>query len=194
MKRAFLLAVAALSFLAFAAPAQKAEAAVSVGLSVGGRHSGFSLSFQSRPEVVLIPSSRVYYTQDFDQDLYCYGDDWYYVDDGAWFYSRSYRGPFVEIAFTSVPFEVRNVPVGYRRHWGGSNSYYTNRYGTTTRDRSWSDRSQTSTRDRNWGDRDPSSHRDRNYNDRNQGRGRGEGNHGRGNGWGRGGSKGRGRG
>jgi hypothetical protein len=172
---------------------------VSVGISIntGGRHGGFSLNFQSRPDLVLIPSSRVYYVRNYDRDLYCYGNDWYYVDDGDWYMSRSYRGPFVQIVFASVPYEIRSVPVRYRRHW--SRTYSTPTYGYRHRDRSWVDtswdrnRSQSWERDRqnqdrgdgrNWGDRNRNGDRGKNQN-RNRDRGNrgGNGNH---RGWNRG--------
>jgi len=121
MKRTLLLATALGVFLGFAQPAPQAQAAVSVGFSIGsrGRHDGFSLSFRSRPDVVLIPSSRVYYAQDADEDLYFYDDAWYCVQDGVWYTSDSYQGPFAAIGFSSVPYEIRNVPGSYRRHWEG---------------------------------------------------------------------------
>jgi hypothetical protein len=204
MKRALLLSVAALAFLAFAVPARQAQGAVSVGVSIhtGGRHGGLSLNFQSRPDVMLIPSSRVYYVRNYDRDLYCYGDDWYYVDDGDWYTSRSYRGPFVQIVFASVPYEVRSIPVSYRRHWGRSTSAPGYGY---HRDRSWVDQSSDRNRsrgdrshswerdrqdrnrrdDRNWGDHDRN--RNERDQDRNRNRGRenrgGNGNH---RGWNRG--------
>jgi len=121
MKRTLLLATALGVFLGFAQPAPQAQAAVSVGFSIGssGRHDGFSLSFRSRPDVVLIPSSRVYYAQDADEDLYFYDDAWYCVQDGVWYTSDSYQGPFAAIGYSSVPYEIRNVPGSYRRHWEG---------------------------------------------------------------------------
>jgi len=121
MKRTLLLATALGVFLGFAQPARQAQAAVNVGFSIGsgGRHDGFSLSFRSRPDVVLIPSSRVYYAQDADEDLYFYDNAWYCVQDGVWYASDSYQGPFAAIGFSSVPYEIRNVPGSYRRHWEG---------------------------------------------------------------------------
>ena len=124
MKRTLLLATALGVLLGFALPAPQAQAALNVGFSIGsgGRHNGFSLGFQSEPDVVLIPSSRVYYAQDADVDLYSYDDAWYCVQDGVWYASDSYDGPFVAIGFSSVPYEIRNVPVSYRRHWEGYTS------------------------------------------------------------------------
>ena len=75
MKRALLLA-ALWTLIGFAWPAPQAQASVSVGVSIGsGRHGGFSLRFASRPNVVLIPSSRVYYAPDLGTNyFFCRGD------------------------------------------------------------------------------------------------------------------------
>jgi len=211
MKRALLLATALAAFLGFALPASQAEASVSVGVSIGtGHRGGFALSFSSRPNVVLIPSSRVYYAPDLDEDLYSYDDEWYYCDGDNWYSGPSYDGPFVAIAFTSVPYQIRTVPVSYRRHWGGYTGYRapayrapvtntnyryrapaTHSYPTRTwsdrnsQNRQWNDRnSQSNDRDGQWNDRN-NDHRDGNNNGRGNGRGRGNGHgngHGRGNG------------
>jgi len=197
MKRALILATALAALLGFAAPARQAQAAVSVGLSIGsGRHGGFSLSFSSRPNVVLIPSSRVYYAPSLNEDLYCYGDDWYYCDEGEWYMGSSYNGPFVQIAFTSVPYEIRTVPVSYRRHWGGSYRNYSapvyHAPVTTYRNRTWNNVVNRTWNERN--DRDDRYDRnDQNRGDNRNGNGRGnrgngrghqnnQGNHGHGNG------------
>jgi hypothetical protein len=209
MKRALILAAALATLVGFALPARQAQASVSVGVSIGsGRHGGFSLRFASRPNVVLIPSSRVYYAPDLDEDLYAVDDEWYYCDDGTWYVADSYDGPFVAIAFASVPYEIRSVPVHYRRHWGSSSGYYGNsgysgysgdtRYRSTYRDpvttptygygdrnRTWSNREQG-----NQGGNQTQWNDDRN--DRgngqggNRGNGRGRGNHGHGRGQGQG--------
>jgi hypothetical protein len=153
--------------------------------------------------MVFIPSSRVSYARNYDQDLYCYGDNWYYVDDGGWYTSRFYDGPYVQIAFASVPYYVRSVPVSYRRHWGGTTQSYSYGY---QRDRSWVDQTQSPDRNRTSGDRNQTwqqgqnrgndgSWSDRNSNrddrgqnqNRNQGRGRGnKGGNGNHRGWNRG--------
>ena len=165
MKSRLLVLLAGLLLLGFAAPARQAQAAVSVGVSVvtGGPHRGLSLSFSSRPEFVVIPGSRVYYGRDIDRDVYCYGDEWYYVDDGAWYEGPSYRGPFVQVTFSSVPYEIRGIPVRYRRHWSdpwssnrttyrdyGSGSYGNNRGGYS--DRTWN---QNNNQQREWNQNDP---------------------------------------
>ena len=101
--------------------AMPARAATSVGISihVGDPYRGGSLTFVREPDVVVVPDTRVYYVRDYDDDLYRYGSYWYYVEDGFWYRARSWRGPFINVSYMSVPHSVRVVPVRYRRHWGG---------------------------------------------------------------------------
>jgi hypothetical protein len=193
MKRTLLLAAALGALLGFAQPARPAQAAVSVGFSIGsgGRHNGFSLSFRSRPDVVLIPSSRVYYAQDANEDVYFYDDAWYCVEDGVWYTADSYQGPFVAVGFSSVPHEIRNVPGSYRRHWEGYaapapryRDAYQDRSGSNRDRGGWNQNRGDGNQGQSWGDRNDTSDRG------NQGRGHGangdHGNRGRGN-WNRGG-------
>jgi hypothetical protein len=91
--------------------------------------------------------------QNYDYDLYRYGDYWYYVDDGYWYRSSSWRGPFVEIRVSAVPRTLISVPVRYRHHW---------------RNVSYSDASYYRSRDRE------RSHRDHGRDDRHHDRGRGK--------------------
>ena len=104
--------------LALTAPASKADAAdVSINLRVGDPYRGPSLVFQSEPRVVVVPGTRVYYVQDYDYDVYRYGNYWYYTYDGGWYRARRYSGPYVYVGVQSVPRSVAYVPVKYRRHW-----------------------------------------------------------------------------
>ena len=85
---------------------------------VGSRYEGSNLRFTSAPSMAVIPDSRVYYLRDeSDLDLYRYGNDWYYVDDGTWYRASSWRGPFLAMRSSNVPAEILNVPAGYRRSW-----------------------------------------------------------------------------
>lgn len=120
MKRILLMAALAALLISAAMPA-RSEAAVSVGVSlhVGDPYRGLSLNFRSQPDMALIPASHVYYTRNYDRDLYRYGRSWYYVEDDCWYRSSSYNGPFVRIDVSSVPRQIYNVPTRYRRAWGG---------------------------------------------------------------------------
>jgi hypothetical protein len=134
MKRS-LYALAAAAMLAATVTAT-ANAATSVDLrvSVGDRYHGATLAFTNEPEVVLVPDTKVYYVQHEDCDLYRYGRYWYFVEDGFWYRSTSWRGPFLHIRTATVPRSVVYVPVKYRRHWRGgppehavAQGYYKNR-------------------------------------------------------------------
>ena len=143
MKRILLMAALAALLLPAAIPA-RSEAAVSVGVSlhVGNPYRGLSLHFRSQPDMALIPASQVYYTRNYDHDLYRYGRSWYYVEDDCWYRSSSYRGPFVRIDVSSVPRQIWNVPTDYRRGWGGPPAHapaygYRRNQGQTGYDRGW---------------------------------------------------------
>ena len=106
----------AVAFATAAAPAQ-AGSSVSVNLRIGDPYRGADIAFTNDPDVEVIPNSRVYYIRNYDYDMFRYGRFWYMCDDGVWFRGRAYRGPFLHVAFTTVPRAVVMVPETYRRHW-----------------------------------------------------------------------------
>ena len=125
--RSLLTACAALTLLL--APGPKASAAnVSFSLQIGDPYRGPRLAFVQEPDIVVIPGTRVYYIDDYNYDLYRYGNYWYYYYDGGWYRSADYDGPFYFISYQSVPYSIRYVPVRYRHHWrnyrGPAYSYY----------------------------------------------------------------------
>ena len=101
---------------AVAIPA-KAGTSVDVQIQVGDRYRGGEVVFRSEPDVVVVPSTRVYYVRDYDHDVYRYGSYWYFVDRDHWYRARSWRGPFYHVKYVSVPRPIQVVPVQYRRHW-----------------------------------------------------------------------------
>jgi hypothetical protein len=107
--------VAALS-LAAVVPARGASS-VDIQLHVGDRYPGTDIVFRSEPDVVVVPSTRVYYVRNYGYDMYRYGSNWYYCDGVNWYRARSYRGPFFFIHYNSLPRPIYSVPVQYRRHW-----------------------------------------------------------------------------
>lgn len=98
------------------APA-RAGTSVSVNLRIGEPYPGGTLVFEQQPDVVLVPDTRVYYIRNSDYDVFRYGKYWYLCDDGVWFRARSVRGPFLHIAFTTVPRSVVYVPERHWKHW-----------------------------------------------------------------------------
>jgi hypothetical protein len=76
-------------------------------------------TFREKPEmrdVTRSGVSRAYLV--LDVDLYRYRSEWYLVENGQWYHSDSWKGPFLAILADRVPLAVRNVPKAYRRHWG----------------------------------------------------------------------------
>ncbi len=68
--------------------------------------------------MAIIPETNVSYLRDeSDYDLYQYGGSWYLMDGGNWYRARSWRGPFVYIARSTVPEAVLTIPAGYRKNW-----------------------------------------------------------------------------
>ena len=140
MKRLLLTAFALASVAMFAAGPAKAGTSVGIDIQVGDPYRGGSISFRSEPRVVLVPSTRVYYVDDYDYDLYRYGRYWYFVEEGRWYRGRSYRGPFYYVHRTSVPRSVLVVPPRYRRNWDGPPRHANARGYYKNRDRRYDDR------------------------------------------------------
>lgn len=106
-----------------------------VTVRVGDPYEGTALDFRTAPRMVLIPDTRVYSISDnnFNNDLYRFGGYWYFVDDGNWYRSDSWRGPFVSIRSNTVPRDVWNVPTEYRTSWTTTTRDNTGRRYVTTR-------------------------------------------------------------
>ena len=117
MKRSLYAIAAAAVLAATITTTANAATSVDVRVSVGDPYHGATLSFRNEPEVVLVPDTKVYYVRDRDCDLYRYGSYWYFVEDGFWYRSATWRGPFRHVRSTTVPRSVGSVPVRYRRHW-----------------------------------------------------------------------------
>jgi hypothetical protein len=119
MKRWTTLLMGLALAVALGAPLAPARAAtsVSINLRIGDPYPGGDLRFEHRPDVVVVPHTRVYYVRNADYDVFRYGKYWYLCDDGIWFRARSVRGPFRHIAFTTVPRAVVYVPEKHWKHW-----------------------------------------------------------------------------
>lgn len=85
-------------------------------------------TFSRKPSMGTIPSSNVTYARRAgDFDLYRLHGTWYLVDNGVWYRSTSWRGPFLSIRAASVPREVLTIPERYRHEWSASASYESDR-------------------------------------------------------------------
>lgn len=75
-------------------------------------------TFRRKPEMFTIAGTSVRYaSRASDYDLYRFRGTWYLVDNGTWYRSSTWRGPFITVREGSVPREVRTVPTRYRRYW-----------------------------------------------------------------------------
>ena len=76
------------------------------------------IKLEQKPEMKSIRGTGVSVGEDLTgYDLYRYRSEWYLMEDGQWFHSDSWKGPFMAVPASEVPSAVRNVPVMYRRYW-----------------------------------------------------------------------------
>lgn len=81
-------------------------------------------TFSEKPSMRRIPNTAVTFARRaVDYDLYRHRGTWYLVDDGYWYRSSSWRGPFLSIRASSVPNEVLSIPQRYRRDWAAPATY-----------------------------------------------------------------------
>lgn len=93
-------------------------------------------TFSNRPDMGRIPNSSVTYARRAsDFDLYRLHGTWYLVDNGVWYRSTSWRGPFLSIRAAVVPQEVLTIPLRYRHDWSAPAMYERDRDYDRDRDR-----------------------------------------------------------
>lgn len=158
------LAALLMPLLATGYPSPAKAADVGFSIRIGDRYRGNHLYFDNRPRMVVVPGTRVYYVRDSDYDVYRYGSYYYGFDDGRWYRSTSYRGPWIHVRGRQVPRAIYMVPADYRRNWRGDYRYWRSR----DYDRDWQRYRNTSDRRYRDRDRDRDYDRDRNY-DRDRG-------------------------
>ena len=77
-----------------------------------------SRTFSEKPKMASVTRSGVSYASGIEEvDLYRYRSEWYLAEDGQWYHSDSWKGPFLAIPYDQVPLALQNVPVPYRKHW-----------------------------------------------------------------------------
>ena len=75
-------------------------------------------TFATKPKMTKITDKGVSYARQYsDFDLYRYKSAWYLMDDGVWYRSDSWKGPFLSTRTSYIPRVVLAVPDAYRRHW-----------------------------------------------------------------------------
>jgi hypothetical protein len=87
------------------------------------RYWASKTTLEVEPRMFTIPNTSVRYIRDAtDYDLYRYGSVWYIVDEGKWYRSSTWRGPYISIDVSTVPGDVLTIPFEYRRYWSGRGS------------------------------------------------------------------------
>lgn len=87
-----------------------------VQLNIGNAPPPPAVIYREAPPMVVVPRSAVYVVRDDDcqYDFFRYGVYWFIWNDGYWYRSSNYRGPFRVIEARYVPTAIWNVP---SRHW-----------------------------------------------------------------------------
>ena len=102
--------------LSLATPAFAATSA-SINITLGNAPPPPVVVYRQEPEVVLVPSSRVYVVDsDSPYDEFRYGVYWYVYNGGYWYRARTWRGPFIAIRPAYVPRAVITVPANRWKH------------------------------------------------------------------------------
>jgi hypothetical protein len=127
MRRVLLVMSLLAGVVSFGSAPANAAVSADINLHIGRRAP--AVYFRRAPSTYLIPNSRVYYVQGTDYDMFRFGSMWYINDGGYWYTSRSFRGPFVECDFVSVPRVILQVPGRYHRQargWYGDDQRWRN--------------------------------------------------------------------
>ena len=78
--------------------------------------------YMAAPRAVCEPESRVYVVEDndYDYDMFRYGDSWFLCNEGYWYRAHDYQGPFVAVDVRYVPRPIFYIPANHVRHqWRG---------------------------------------------------------------------------
>ena len=70
--------------------------------------------FAERPTTVWVPGNAVYVVPEAREDMFLYSGFWYVQDDGYWYRSRRWDGPFVAVDVRRVPRAILSLPA---KHW-----------------------------------------------------------------------------
>jgi hypothetical protein len=70
---------------------------------------------QQPPEMVLIPSSSVYFAPAVSVDLFFYNNQWWNRRGDNWYRASGYNGPWAAVSSRHVPAPVYRVPADYRK-------------------------------------------------------------------------------
>ena len=81
---------------------------VSIGIGIGVPPPNVVIA--APPPVYLIPGSYVYFAPDVGFQLFFYSGYWYLLNDGYWYRSAHYRGPWGYLHPSRVPVVFHHLP------------------------------------------------------------------------------------
>ena len=93
------------------APAARGSANIDVHVNIGLP----GLVVAERPEVILVPGTRVYFPPAVSAEIVFFDGFWWLRDGGRWHRSHHHRGPWAVVAPQYVPVPVLRLPRDYRR-------------------------------------------------------------------------------
>lgn len=95
------------------------EASAGVNVGIGINLGPPPIVVPAPPEVVMVPSSRVYFVPGVDFDVFFYNGYWWSPRGDRWYRSRAYDGPWRIIDHRYIPGPVYRVPHDYRHRYVG---------------------------------------------------------------------------
>jgi hypothetical protein len=125
MKTRILTALAVLTLAGFVATAAPVHAGANVNVNVGTPVgvavapapvvvAPQSVYVVDPPEMVVIPSSNVYFAPGVSVDLFFYDNRWWNRRGDRWYRASDYNGPWVAVGPRYIPAPVYRVPADYR--------------------------------------------------------------------------------
>jgi hypothetical protein len=122
MKKQIWLA-AGIAGMLLANPASDAKAEVSVHISAGERIPAYAI--ERRPDFIELPGRGFSVSVGSPYDIISYGDGYYIHQNGSWYRSAHYRGPWIVVRDHDLPYGIRRHrmddirryrDIEYRRH------------------------------------------------------------------------------
>jgi len=117
MSRFLAVALAASAVLAFSSPA-RAESYFGFNIGISNAPPPPRVVYVREPRTYYVPERRVYVVQDddYDYDLFRYGNAWFAYDNGYWYRASARRGRYVAIDVRRVPRSILELPAERWRH------------------------------------------------------------------------------
>lgn len=106
-----ILVVCSVLLMALVAASAAADTRVSIGFDLGNAPPPPRIYFHSQPHFRYVPADEVYVIDDDDlgSDMFRCNGFYYVYNDGYWYQSSSYRGPFVVVRADYVPRQIFTV-------------------------------------------------------------------------------------